>query len=228
MSAAKNETGVAASLLRVPALSAALCLTACAPMPRMSANWYTVVDAEPVAKPGIGSATAGQAKDKNTAQTQDVSRLLLAILNQESVTVDVSDIVINPGWNKEGQSTQSWSFTGKAATPVAPGQMLLLEIHRSPPSDPVKEKPKPDTRTGDLRTWTCTIPTRVRMKVSFTRQGMLGNCDVQQTITLDLRSPMPSALPYDWQHCWEEASTAAASGSAIGASQPAVSAPADR
>ena len=175
------------------------CLVGCAPMPKLSANWYTVVDPEP--------DPARQAETRQDGSTEiptrEVTRLLLAILNQERTIVTLKDIVINPIVDDQGNTVDGLGLTGPDPIAIEPGQMLLLEIHRNPPrgtSTALKPAAPP---SSDLRTWKCAIPTRVQMTTAFVKRWDWAHYRVDEhRSTLELSNPMPSALPYDWQHCW--------------------------
>jgi len=175
------------------------CLVGCAPMPKLSANWYTVVDPEP--------DPARQAETRQDGSidmpTRDVTRLLLAILNQERTVVTLTDIVINPIVDGQGDTVDGLRLTGQDPIAIEPGQMLLLEVHRSPPRGASTAFKPVALPSSDLTTWKCAIPTRVQMTAAFVKRWDWAHYRVNEhRSTLELSNPMPSALPYDWLHCW--------------------------
>ena len=99
------------------------CLVGCAPMPKLSANWYTVVDPE--------TDPARQAETRQDGSTEiptrEVTSLLLAILNQERTVVTLKDIVINPIVDDQGDTVDGLRLTGPDPIAIEPGQMLLIK-----------------------------------------------------------------------------------------------------
>lgn len=174
----------------LPMAVVCLALCACAPVPRLRANWYAVLDTEAAAAPSVDP--------KADQPTEDVYRKLLAILNEDTTPLTISKVSLNPWWTRSSNEPGRKLNLDASAKQLLPGEMLLieLEIERIPSGQKVRP------RTGTPTPWTCDIPTRVKLDVQMERRlwGQQGyKLDVKDVL-VDIAQPFPTSLPLGWAH----------------------------
>lgn len=170
-------------------LMAALCLalSACAPMPKLRANWYAVLDTESTLP-----------KPSPEQLTREVYRRVLAILNEDMTPVTISDVHLNPSWTRENDNLGTPVVGGKPEKVLLPGQMVLFQVDIEDflATDTLLSRPR---KEGP---WLCEFPTRVRLNAKMQKQVWKQHgYDVDaKDVVIPIAQPFPSSLPLGWMH----------------------------
>lgn len=168
-----------------------LALSACAPVPRLRANWYAVIDTEVTLAPSSAASSADP-------PTEDVYRKLLAILNEDKTPLTISRVFLNPSW------TLNTTYEGRHlemqpdSRTLQPGKMLLIELEKE--TIPTGQRVR--YRRGTSAPWICDIPTRVKLDVKMEQQlwDRQGYERTEKDVLIDIAQPFPTSLPLGWAH----------------------------
>lgn len=174
------------------AVAACLPLAACAPMPKLRANWYAVLDTE-----------STLLKPSPDQPTKEVYRRVLAILNEDMTPVTISDVYLNPSWTRAEDKRGTPLSKGHGARLLLPGEMLLFQVKLEEfrTSETLLSRPRNEGP------WRCEFPTRVRLNAKMEKQvwKQHGYEVDAKDVVIPIAQPFPSSLPLGWMHGCEMA-----------------------